>query len=427
MKKQKLTDFLFKDGSFKDFELYQVKYDADLEHEERLVSYDQNARNRLTQIRFADGVYKLKKGEEGERVSKRLYSTQNSRRWFTIEQLDNGKRLVSLYGKVGNVEQLQKLLRYSTNIVNQGEDLYILDKKQNRIFFILDLLRWDNYQIASLLPHVYTFALGISGRRGEPCDMAPAIVLSPEENRFRTANPGKYKSGPFDRQYPLRTSSWTNYVDAVRTANNRLLYKLEDLNFVSTIKCLRDLDESRRNAYSYKRLCGFREGLDAVAEVLYGKAERFGDSYNLFVPRCELFRYGHKLKKSSSRLCNNMRITNPTAKQIKQQKKDLKTIKFHFAKFTEATSHFEKLSKSENARIRISDLFEETKFAIASNMELGGQYQPNMQEFREFAKLVRKTTFKTIINPDIDEIDDIFKDAGVHKMYTGSFVKNQTS
>jgi hypothetical protein len=411
-------------GSFQ-FELEQVKYHADLDHEERIASYDQNARNRLTQIRFTDGVYKLKEGEEGERVIKKLYSTQNSKECFTIEELETGKRLVSLYGKVGNFDQLQKLLRYSHELTTKKEDLYILDKQGNRIFFNLDSLRRSNYEIDHLLPHVYTNALGISCPRGEASDMAPAIVLSPEENKFRTLNLGE--NGPFDRQYSLKTSSWTNYLDAVDNGNKRLFYKLDDLNFVSTISLLRDLDESRRNAYRYKLLCGFREGLDAVAEVLCGEAERVGDSSNLFVPRCELFRYGDKLEKASTRLRNNMRVINPNAKQIEQQKEDGKNITFHFTQFTEAASHFEKLCKNEDSRIEVAQFFQKTKWAIVYDMELCRINRPNMPEFAEFGKVVQNTTFNRIVNPDIDEIDDIFKDAGVHKMYVEPFIKNQTN
>jgi MoaA/NifB/PqqE/SkfB family radical SAM enzyme len=50
-----------------------------------------------------------------------------------------------------------------------------------------------------------------------------------------------------------------------------------------------------------------------------------------------------------------------------------------------------------------------------------------MPEFAEFGKVVQNTTFNRIVNPDIDEIDDIFKDAGVHKMYVEPFIKNQTN
>jgi hypothetical protein len=186
------------------------------------------------------------------------------------------------------------------------------------------------------------------------------------------------------------------------------------------------LDESRRNAYRYKLLCGFREGLDAVAEVLCGEAERVGDSPNLFVPRCELFRYGDKLEKASTRLRNNMRVINPNAQQIEQQKKDLTKITFHFTQFTEAASHFEKLSKNEDSRIEVAQFFDKTKFAIVYDIGKCKRQRPNMQEFANSGKLVQNTTFNRIVSPDIGKIDDIFKDAGVHKMYVEPFVKNQT-
>jgi hypothetical protein len=141
----------------------------------------------------------------------------------------------------------------------------------------------------------------------------------------------------------------------------------------------------------------------------------------------QIFRYGDKLEKISNRLCNNMRITNPTAKQIKQQKKDLYTIAHHFEKFTEAASHFEKLSKSEDSRIEVAQFFDKTKFAIVYDIGKCKRQRPNMPEFAEFGKVVQNTTFNRIVNPDIDEIDDIFKEAGVDRMYNKLSVKTKTS
>ena len=137
----------------------------------------------------------------------------------------------------------------------------------------------------------------------------------------------------------------------------------------------------------------------------------------------QIFRYGDKLEKISNRLCNNMRITNPTAKQIKQQKKDLYTIAHHFEKFTEAASHFEKLSKNEDARRLLALFFKKIKSDIAVDMELCRINRPNMPEFEEFAKLVKNTTFTTIINPDLGEIDDRFNMATIHRI----MLKNEMS